>query len=181
VPSPPENAPPPRVNDDDRDKAVQRLQEAYSAGYISHEEMEERLEQALKAKTRGDLVEAMDALPAEDAPATSTISAATGRIKRRGAWRVPRFLKVESSFGKVNLDLSRAVFEHSEVDIELHLGTGRAKITVPRDAVVDLEGLKTVWKPTHYKPPRSQRPGGPKIRIIGAMGMGRLKVRHSRR
>jgi hypothetical protein len=40
----------------------------------------------------------------------------------------------------VQLDLSRAIFGHRIVDLELHLGTGGAKITVPRDAIVDLEG-----------------------------------------
>jgi hypothetical protein len=102
------------------------------------------------------------------------------RIRRRGAWRVPRFLKVESAFGRVRLDLSRAVIEHPVIDIELHLGTGRATITVPRDATVDVEGLRTVWKDPRYKP-RGPRTGAPKIRISGAMGFGRLRIRHARR
>jgi hypothetical protein len=94
---------------------------------------------------------------------------------------VPRKLKVDSAFGRVHLDLSRAVIEHPVVDIELNLATGRAKITVPRDAVVDLDGLQTVWKDSFYKPRRPSRPGGPKIRVSGTMGFGRLKIRHARR
>ncbi|MEU8781339.1 hypothetical protein [Streptomyces sp. NPDC048637] len=35
----------------------------------------------------------------------------------------------------MHLDLSRAVIEHPVVDIELHLGTGKARITVPSDAI----------------------------------------------
>jgi hypothetical protein len=81
----------------------------------------------------------------------------------------------------VHLDLSRAVIEHPEIDIELNLGTGRAKITVPRDAIVDVDGLRTGWKDALYKPRRRSRTGGPRIRISGAMGMGRLKIRHARR
>lgn len=176
----PENRPQ-LISDDDRDSAVRRLQEAYAEGHITHEEMDERLNHALTARTRGDLAPALDSLPEEKAADTSTIAAAGGRIRRRGAWRVPRILKVESAFGSVRLDLSRAVIEHPVVDIELQLGTGGARIRVPRDAIVDIEGLHTGWKDTRYKPRRPSGPGGPTIRITGALGFGRLKVRHARR
>jgi hypothetical protein len=157
------------------------LQDAYAGGDISHEEMDAGLHQVLTAKVRSELVAAVASLPVESAGSTSTIAAAGGRIRRRGAWRVPRSLKVESAFGKVRLDLSRAVIEHAVVDIELRLGTGGARITVPRDAVVDVENLRTGWKDLLYKPQRHPRPGGPKIRISGAMGYGRLRIRHTRR
>lgn len=76
----------------------------------------------------------------------------------------------------------RAVLEHPAVDIELRLGTGRAQITVPRDAIADVEDLHTGWKDSRYKAPQhSPRPGGPRIRISGTMGFGRLKIRHARR
>ncbi|MEU5191361.1 DUF1707 domain-containing protein [Streptomyces klenkii] len=173
--------PPPLFGEDDRDTAVQRVQQAYAEGHISHEEMDERLHRALTATTHGELVPVLASLPAEKAGTTATIAAAGGRIKRRGEWRVPRTLKVASAFGKVHLDLSRAVFEHPVVDMELELGTGRARITVPRDAIVDLDGLNTGWKDTFYEPPERSRPGGPRIRISGTMGFGRLKIRHARR
>ncbi|MFC5801867.1 DUF1707 SHOCT-like domain-containing protein [Streptomyces formicae] len=173
--------PSPLIGKDDRDTAVQRLQEAYAEGHISHEEMDERLHRALTARTHGELVSSLASLPKERAGTTSTIAAAGGRIRRRGAWRVPRTLKVESAFGRVHLDLSRAVIEHPVVDIELQLGTGRAKITVPRDAIVDVGDLHTGWKDTLYKARRRSRSVGPTIRISGIMGFGRLKIRHARR
>ena len=163
---------PPSLRESDRDKAVQRVQEAYTEGYISDEEMDQRLHQVLTATTRKELVSALASLPAQDPGTTSRISAATGRIQRRGAWRVPRTLKVESAFGRVQLDLFRAVFEQSVVDIELKLGTGGAKITVPRDAVVDLEDLRTGWKDSDYKTRRQPGTGGVRIRISGTMGFG---------
>ncbi|MEV5463524.1 hypothetical protein [Streptomyces sp. NPDC002788] len=143
--------------------------------------MDERLHQVLTAKTHSELVPTAALLPEKNAGTTSTIAAAGGRIKRRGAWRVPRILKVESAYGRVHLDLSRAVIEHPVVDIELQLGTGRAKITVPQDAIVDFEELRTGWKDTLYKPPRCSPSGGLTIRISGTMGFGRLKIRHARR
>ncbi|MEV0536094.1 DUF1707 domain-containing protein [Kitasatospora sp. NPDC050463] len=174
---------PRRIGEGDRDAGVRRLQEAYAEGHLSHEEMDARLHQALTATTHGELVEALGSLPAEPAGTASTIGAVSGRIKRRGVWRVPRFLKVESALGRVHLDLSRAVIEHPVVDIELQLGTGRARITVPRDSTVEFEALRAGWKDTRYRRPgRRSGPaavGGPTIRISGAMGMGRLKIRHA--
>ncbi|MFI6038729.1 DUF1707 domain-containing protein [Streptomyces sp. NPDC051315] len=179
--TPPPEDPPSLIGEDDRDAAVQRLQEAYAEGHISHEEMDEGLDQVLTAKTHSELVSALASLPEQNAGTTSTIAAVSGRIKRRGTWRVPRVLKVESAFGRVHLDLSRAVIEHPVVDIELRIGTGKAKITVPRDAIVDVEGLRNGWKDTLYRARRRSGPGGPRIRISGAMGFGRLKIRHARR
>ncbi|MFF2959155.1 DUF1707 domain-containing protein [Streptomyces sp. NPDC057963] len=176
----PEDSQPP-IGEDDRDTAVQRLQDAYAEGLVSHEELDERLHHALTAKAQSELVPALASLPEEHPGTTSTIAAAGGRIHRRGVWRVPRILKVESAFGRVHLDLSRAVVEHPIVEIELQLGTGRAEITVPRDAVVDVEGLHTGRKDLRDKARRRSRPGGAKIRISGAMGFGRLKIRHARR
>ncbi|MFI2203828.1 DUF1707 domain-containing protein [Streptomyces sp. NPDC020192] len=169
------------LSEDDRETAVRRLQEAYADERISHEEMDERLDRVLTAKTHGDLAVALTSLPEEKPAATSAIGAAGGRIRRGGVWRVPRVLKVESAFGRVRLDLSRAVIEHPVVDIELRLGTGGARITVPRDAIVEVEGLHTGWKDVRYRTRRSSRPGGPTIRISGAMEFGRLKIRHARR
>ncbi|MGW4750716.1 DUF1707 SHOCT-like domain-containing protein, partial [Streptomyces sp. NPDC004290] len=53
------------IGEDARDTAVQRLQEAYADGLISHEELDERLHQVLTAKAHGDLVSALASLPAE--------------------------------------------------------------------------------------------------------------------
>ncbi len=172
---------PPLIGEDDRDTAVHRLQQAYAEELIPHEELDQRLHQVLTAKAHSELVSALASLPEERPDTTSPIAAAGGRIHRRGAWRVPRNLKVASAYGRVRLDLSRAVIEHPVVDIELELGTGGARITVPRDAIVDVEGVRTGWKDLRYKAPPRSRPGGPKIRISGTMGLGRLKIRHARR
>jgi hypothetical protein len=124
---------PPRITEDDRDSAVKRLQEAFVEGHISHDEMDERLQAVLTAKTHGELVPALASLPDNSTGPTSKVAAKSGRIQRRGAWRVPRVLRVESEYGRVNLDLSRAIIENPVVDIELELRYGKAKITLPRD------------------------------------------------
>jgi hypothetical protein len=73
----------------------------------------------------------------------------------------PRVLKVDSEYGKVDLDLSRAIIENPVVDIELQLSFGRAKITVPSNAVVEIDDLRTVWKQPVYQAPQHLDAGGP--------------------
>ncbi|MEV4223357.1 DUF1707 domain-containing protein [Nonomuraea sp. NPDC049725] len=170
------------VTEKDRDAAVRRLRDAYADGHVTHEEMDGLLHRLLTAGTRGELRAALATLPEEDPGTTAEIAAAAGRIRRRGPWQVPRTLKVQSALGHVRLDLSRAIIEHPVVDIEVRLGTGRATITVPRDAIVDVEELATGWKAPLYRPRRrSGGAAGPTIRITGAMGLGRLRIRHARR
>jgi hypothetical protein len=170
----------PAVRDGDRDAALQRVKDAYTDGALTDAELDERLQQVLSARTQQDIDLAVASLPVPDPGRSATISAASGRIKRTGAWRVPRRLTVESAFGRVKLDLSRAVFEHRDVDIELKLGTGSARIRVPRDAVVDVDGLQTGWKDSQYRPPRTSTGAGPRIRIVGGVGFGKVRIRHAR-
>ena len=169
---------PPRITEDDREATVRRLQEAFAEGHISHAEMDDHLQAVLTAKTPEDLVPVLASLPDTNTGRTLILAGKSGRFRRRGAWRVPRVLKVESEYGKVDLDLSRAIFENPVVDIELQLRFGRARITLPDDAVVDIEGLSTVWKQPIYKSPQRFDAGGLRIRISGTMEYGRLKIRH---
>ncbi|MGC0422789.1 DUF1707 SHOCT-like domain-containing protein [Embleya sp. AB8] len=171
---------PQRISEADRDEAVQRLQEAFADGHLAREEMDEHLEVALTATTPGELVPVLSSLPEKDTGPAVKISVMAGRIKRRGPWRVPRVLTIESPFGRVDLDLSQAIIEYPSIDIELRLNTGRARITLPRDAVVEFEDLETVWKQPSHKPPRTARKNGPRVRITGSMQFGRLKIRYKR-
>jgi hypothetical protein len=169
---------PPRLTEGDREATITRLQEAFAEGHISHAEMDAHLQAVLTAKTPGDLVPVLASLPDPNTGRTLTLAGKNGRFRRRGAWRVPRVLKVESEYGKVDLDLSRAIFENPVVDIELQLQFGRARITLPNDAVVDIDDLSTVWKQPIYSPQQRFEAGGPRIRISGSMEYGRLKIRH---
>jgi len=93
---------------------------------------------------------------------------------------VPSVLRIESDYGRVSLDFSRATFETPVVDVELQLRFGRAKIIVPADAVIDLDGLQAKWKRPRYEIPGHAPSAGPLIRISESMEFGRLTVRHSR-
>lgn len=168
---------PATVQSGERDAALRRLREAFAQGHLSYQEFDDRLNAVMTAHSPDDLTRAIDSLPVPFEERAVRIVAVNGRIRRRGAWQVPRSLYVESEYGSVSLDLSHAVIQTAVVDIELHLRFSRAKIVVPKDAEVDLEGLRTEWKQPRYKTPSIPPVGGPVIRISGWMEYGRLKVR----
>jgi hypothetical protein len=169
---------PPRPLAGEREAAFERIKTAYADGVISYDEMEQRLDGVLTAATGDEVVAVIADLPAVVADGALDIDAINGRIKRLGTWRVPRRIRISSEYGKVKLDLSQAQFESDKVEIDLQLTYGRARIIVPRSAVVDLDGLVTDWKQPSYRRPRHGPGSRPLIRITGHMEYGRLKVRH---
>jgi hypothetical protein len=72
-----------RASDEEREQAVESLRHHYSAGRLSSEELEERVERAYDATTRGDLDRILYDLPTERG------RRAAGRLSEanRGAWR----------------------------------------------------------------------------------------------
>lgn len=65
---------------------------AASDGRLAPEELDERIERAMSARTRGDLEQILRDLP--DVPATAKdmveVRARTGKVERTGSWIVPR-------------------------------------------------------------------------------------------
>ncbi|MEO3974889.1 hypothetical protein [Streptomyces sp. CAU 1734] len=91
------------------------------------------------ALTRGAPGSVPAPLPAETPGTASAIAVAAAH------GGCPGPLRVESAFGKPRLSLSRAIMEHPPAGIEPQLRTGGAGITVPRDAMVEPQGLVTGW------------------------------------
>jgi hypothetical protein len=176
----PSSSEPVRPIESDRELALARIQQAFAEGHLSHEDLEDHLQSVLTASTSDALVLAVDSLPVPDPGREVSVTAMNGTIRRTGPWRVPRRLRIESENGSVRLDFSGAVFEAPIVDVELQLRFGRARIIVPAEAIVDLEGLQTVWKQPRYTPPRRTSGTGPLIRLYGSMEYGRLRIRHRR-
>ncbi|MEU8975769.1 DUF1707 domain-containing protein [Streptomyces monashensis] len=168
------------IDDDDRDRATQLLKDAYGKGQLTHQQLDQCLDQVLRARTQGQLDVAVAGLPARNPDDRFTIASVGELILRRGRWRVPAELTVATPLARVYLDLSRADLESSVVDLELQVGVGRVRIIVPRHASVDLKDMETGLKGLSYKPGRSAGSGGPRIRIHGMVGLRKLTIRHAR-
>jgi Domain of unknown function (DUF1707) len=68
-----------RASDADRDRSLDRLQDALAVGMIDLEEFNDRSEQALQARTRRELAVVTADLPAAETPAA--------RARRPTAWK----------------------------------------------------------------------------------------------
>jgi hypothetical protein len=176
-----------RVSDGERDRVVRRLQEAFADGRLGPDEMEERLERALTASSHGELLPVIADLPdgsdgsddPDDPDDAVRLTTTGGRIRRSGDWRVPRLLRVESEYGGVRLDLSRALVRHPRIDIELRLTYGSAVIVLPPGATANADGTHATWGSVTCAAPGRARAGRLHVQITGELGYGRLRVRTS--
>ncbi|WP_250904769.1 DUF1707 domain-containing protein [Nonomuraea sp. NEAU-A123] len=169
-----------RLHDVDRDPIVARVQRAFADGRLGFAEMEERLETALTAVTQADLARAVADLP-EPPDEVVRLKSTNGRVRRTGDWQVPRVLRVESEYGGVLLDLSRAFIAHSEIEIDLQLAYGSATIVLPPGATANVDGVRTEWGSVICKTAGRPRPGTLHVQVTGKLGYGRVRVRPARR
>lgn len=82
-----------RVGDSERDATAAQLSEHFAAGRLDHSEFDERTQQALSARTRGELDAVMHdlpVLPVAVKPATTpaaTADVSPAQVSQRAEWR----------------------------------------------------------------------------------------------
>lgn len=148
-----------RVSHADRDRMVEILRDAAVEGRLDTDELEERVERALTARTFADLEPLTQDLPVTaPAPPAVRALAPTGpadgeverwqvngqRLVREGAWVVPRLIELNVHGGSARLDYTVARLPQggqSTLRISTHGGSVRLK--VPPGIVVDLSGIST--------------------------------------
>jgi hypothetical protein len=139
-----------RVSHDDRDQVAEQLRVAAGDGRLTADELDERLETALTARTYGELDVLLADLPAapgaRQAPAAAAkdlveLKITHGTIKRDGPWVVPRRLTVQARHGNVAIDFSSAVISQPTLDLEISTGHGNIVLTVPPEVVVDVDSV----------------------------------------
>jgi hypothetical protein len=154
-----------RVSHADRDRVVDILREAAADGRLESEELEERVEKALQARTFAefeplveDLPVAPPLLPPASAPAppvrTPADAAPAARdevatwsvrglpLRREGAWLVPRRIELDVQGGSARLDYTLARLPEGGASA-LHVNTygGSVRLLVPPGVAVDLSGV----------------------------------------
>ena len=170
--------PSPLPDADTRNQVIARVQTAYADQIISLPEMKERVETALTAASAETLLAAVAGLPEPSAPRTLDIVAQSGKIRRQGAWSVPRFIHIDTSYGKVTLDFTEAIFEENKVDLEIQTRFARVTLIVPANAIINTDELYSGWKqPKIDEKKPDAAPGGPVINVSGFMEYKRLRIK----
>jgi hypothetical protein len=187
-----------RVGHAERDAIAAILQDAAADGRLGMDELDERLEVALQAKTYGDLEPLVADLSVELPWRSSgrTLAPVSGpppigysledplRLdggvsseKRDGAWVIPPFLRISSGVGTVKLNCLRATPAASVIDVEVIAGAGTVVIIVPQGWAVNDDRLGKSMGTKSIKVARTPAPGQPLLVLHGSVGMGTLKVR----
>jgi hypothetical protein len=140
-----------RASHEDRDRVVELLRVSAGDGRLTTEELDQRLELALSARTYGELAKLVADLPAAGAAATRDaaltvkpkdlvrIDCHSGNAKRNGRWVVPQRIEVRVRNGTVVLDLTEAVVAQPVLRINADVHSGNLKLIVKPGVVVDAD------------------------------------------
>ena len=179
-----------RASHEDRDRVVELLRVSAGDGRLTAEELDERLELAMTARTYGELAKLVTDLPADgsvaSAPALRTprakdvvrIDCGSGHTKKEGAWVVPQRIEARVRSGHLMLDFSQAVITRPSLQLDAEVRSGHVILITKPGIVVDTDDV--VVRSGHV---RVRAPWGPdvpevlRIEVSGKVGSGHFIAR----
>ncbi|MFC5181751.1 DUF1707 SHOCT-like domain-containing protein [Actinomadura harenae] len=191
----PERRPALRVSHEERDRVAEQLRVAAGDGRLTLEELDERLERALGARTEADLAALVTDLPAPLAEAGPVpvakakdlvrIEVGSSSVSREGEWVVPRAMDVSVRSGTVKLDLTSAVISHGVLRITTEVKSGTLTIVTRPGIVVDADEVGVKSGSVKIRVPRAGREPVPetflRVEIVGSVRSGSILARPPRR
>ena len=177
-----------RASHEDRDRVVELLRMAAGDGRLSADELDQRLEVALTARTYGELAALTRDLPAAPGLTTAAepkdlirIEARSGSAKRDGPWVVPRRMEIRVRSGSVRLDFTEAVITEATLLIDAEVSSGSLILITRPGIVVDTDDVSVGSGSVRVRPPLD--PGTPallSIQVSGKVGSGSVTARPPR-
>jgi hypothetical protein len=180
-----------RASHADRDRVVDVLRIAAGDGLLTADELDERLEAALSARTVGELTPLTADLPAVSASTGTAVEVEdvlriegihSGAVERVGRWVVPRRLELATEWCEVTLDFTQAVITQDTVRIDMNT-TGRKLTLITKPGiVVDAGALSLVHSRIRTRQaPDHRTPITLRVELVGTTTHGRVVVRPARR
>ncbi|AKH86843.1 hypothetical protein AA958_17390 [Streptomyces sp. CNQ-509] len=182
-----------RASHADRDRVVDVLRIAAGEGLLTADELDQRVEAALSARTRSELAVLTADLPPVPAGAGAAGSEVKdlvrieqihgGAIERVGRWVVPRRLELAVTHCEVTLDFTDAVITQDTLRIDVAMmGKNLTLVTGP-GIVVDTDGLRLVHSKVVFREPPADSgvPVRLRVELYGQKAHGRVVVRPRRR
>ncbi len=181
-----------RASHEDRDRVVELLRVAAGDGRLTADELDQRLEAALTARTQRELVVLTadlpaapgrdDFTPAAEPPDVIRLKNRGGDSRQVGQWIVPKRMEIQATGGNVRLDFSQAVITGPVLQIEAEVRGGNFVIVTRPGIVIDTGGVEMVGGSMHLQPPRYPPPPTVlRIEISGRVAGGNLRTRGPRR
>lgn len=168
----------------DRDRVVDMLRIAAGDGRLTAEELDERLEAALSARTLGELAGLTADLPADAAGEVKDvvrIEQQGGSAVRGAGWAVPRRLEVQSSWGDVTLDFTDAVITYDTLHVDLDMRGGTLRLVTRPGVVVETDSLVVEYAQVKTRPAGdSGTPVVLRVEVGGRLRYGKVVARGRR-
>jgi DUF1707 SHOCT-like domain len=181
-----------RASHVDRDRAVELLRVAAGDGRLTAQELDERLEAALTARTCGELAALTTDLPAvpDSAPGApvpepkdlARIDCQGSSVKRDGRWLVPQRMEVRVTGGSVTLDFTEAVIVQPSLLIDADVSDSRLTLVTKPGVVVDTDEVAA--EASYLKVRAHGSPEVPvilRIQVSGKVSGGHITARPPRR
>lgn len=196
-----------RIGDRERDLVAAVLQEALAEGRITLEELDQRLDATLRARTYADLDALVADLPVE--PPSAAVSAVSGvrpvgparpagtagstpedplvldagwsSVTRSGVWDLPPFLQLKGGAGRVRLNCLQASPPGPTVDVGVDGGMGIITLVLPDSWAANTDRLTSAWGLSRVTVAARPEPGAPLLLLHGSVGSGWLTVRYANR
>jgi hypothetical protein len=177
-----------RASHADRDRAVETLRIAGGDGRLTAEELEDRLETALSARTVAELA----ALTA-DLPAGGPVGAAAAakdllvvkqqgsRYVRTGRWVVPKRIELRTQLCQVTLDFAEAVISPGTLRIDVQMVHGKLLIVTAPGVEIDADGLTLTYSKCKLRPARAGADPRLRIELAGTLVHAKVIERWPRR
>jgi hypothetical protein len=185
-----------RASHEDRDQVVELLRVAAGDGRLTAEELDERLEVALTARTYGELAALVKDLPARGmAPGAPMPAAAPPEpkelvriecggsvIKREGHWVVPRRMEVKVASGQVTLDFTEALITQPTLLIDADVRSGGLTLITKPGIVLDTDDVSVRHGVVNVQAPQDATvPTILRIQVSGKVGGGFIQAQPPRR
>jgi hypothetical protein len=182
-----------RASHADRDRVVEMLRVAAGDGRLTADELDQRLELALTARTYSELAVLTTDLPA--APGTPPavraeakdlikIDCGSGSAKRDGQWVVPQRIDVRVTSGSVKLDLTKAVITSPVLRLDADVKSGSLTVVTKPGILVDTDDVAvrsgSVKVRTHHDA-GTDVPPVLRVLVSGKVASGSLSARPPRR
>ena len=146
-----------RASHADRDLVAEQLRVAAGDGRLSAEELDERLELALTARTYAELASLVADLPDAGAAVAPTslspvvapsapkdlirLHCSSGQAERRGRWVVPNRMDLKVTSGHITLDFTEAVIMQRALHIDAEVRSGNIRLITKPGIVVDADDV----------------------------------------
>ena len=177
-----------RASHDDRDQVVELLRVSAGDGRLTAEELDERLELAMTARTYGELARLVADLPAQGTAVTPAaapqakdvmrIDTRSGHVQRVDRWVVPQRMDVKVTSGHVKLDFTQAVITQPSLKLDIDVRSGHVRLLTKPGIVVDADDVAI--RSGHV---RVKAPWGPdvpvqlRVEVTGKVGSGHFVAR----